>query len=113
MKWVTYDGASARARAPGCSPRTGSTASPPGGTLLPLLGDDGEALAEAALNNIVEHPRLIAQRLERVAAVVGPERVIASTDCGFGTFVGFGRVGSQVAEMKLRAMVEGAALVRA
>jgi 5-methyltetrahydropteroyltriglutamate--homocysteine methyltransferase len=64
------------------------------------------------LNNIVEHPRLIAQRLERVAAVVGPERVIASTDCGFGTFVGFGRVGPRVAEMKLRAMAEGAALVR-
>ncbi len=64
------------------------------------------------LNNIVEHPRLIAQRLERYAAVVGPERVIASTDCGFGTFVGFGRVGAQVAEMKLRAMAEGAALVR-
>jgi 5-methyltetrahydropteroyltriglutamate--homocysteine methyltransferase len=64
------------------------------------------------LNNIVEHPRLIAQRLERYAGVVGPERVIASTDCGFGTFVGFGRVGAQVAEMKLRAMAEGAALVR-
>ena len=65
------------------------------------------------LNNIVEHPRLIAQRLERVAGVVGPDRVIASTDCGFGTFVGFGRVGAQVAEMKLQAIAEGAALVRA
>ncbi|MFC5138731.1 cobalamin-independent methionine synthase II family protein [Actinomycetospora rhizophila] len=64
------------------------------------------------LNNIVEHPRLIAQRLERYAGVVGTDRVIASTDCGFGTFVGFGRVGAQVAEMKLRAMAEGAALVR-
>lgn len=63
------------------------------------------------LNNIVEHPRLIAQRLERYASVVGPERVIASTDCGFGTFVGFGRVGAQVAEMKLRAMADGAALL--
>jgi 5-methyltetrahydropteroyltriglutamate--homocysteine methyltransferase len=63
------------------------------------------------LNNIVEHPRLIAQRLRRYADVVGPERVIASTDCGFGTFVGFGRVGAQVAQMKLQAMAEGAALV--
>lgn len=64
------------------------------------------------LTNIVEHPRLIAQRLERFTAVVGPERVIASTDCGFGTFVGFGRVGTTVAAMKLRAMAEGARLVR-
>ncbi|NMO93587.1 cobalamin-independent methionine synthase II family protein [Actinomycetospora sp. TBRC 11914] len=63
------------------------------------------------LNNIVEHPRLVAQRLRRYADVVGPERVIASTDCGFGTFVGFGRVGAQVAQMKLQAMAEGAALV--
>lgn len=44
---------------------------------------------------------------------MGPDRVVGSTDCGFGTFVGFGRVGAQVAEMKLRAMAEGAALVRA
>jgi 5-methyltetrahydropteroyltriglutamate--homocysteine methyltransferase len=63
------------------------------------------------LNNIVEHPRLIAQRLQRYVDVVGPERVIAGTDCGFGTFVGFGRVGAQVAQMKLTAMAEGAALV--
>jgi 5-methyltetrahydropteroyltriglutamate--homocysteine methyltransferase len=64
------------------------------------------------LNNIVEHPRLIAQRLGRFAEVVGTDRVMASTDCGFGTFVGFGRVGPRVAEMKLAAMAEGAALVR-
>ena len=63
------------------------------------------------LTNIVEHPRLIAERLGRVARLVGPERVIASTDCGFGTFVGFGRVGRQVAEMKLQAIAEGAQLV--
>jgi 5-methyltetrahydropteroyltriglutamate--homocysteine methyltransferase len=63
------------------------------------------------LTNFVEHPRLVAQRLERYARVVGPERVIASTDCGFGTFVGFGQVGARVAEMKLAALAEGAALV--
>jgi 5-methyltetrahydropteroyltriglutamate--homocysteine methyltransferase len=79
------------------------------------VGDDKVLLPGVVdtLTNIVEHPRLIAQRLERFASVVGPERVVASTDCGFGTFVGFGRVGAQVAEMKLRAMAEGAALVRA
>ncbi|GAA4859398.1 cobalamin-independent methionine synthase II family protein [Actinomycetospora straminea] len=64
------------------------------------------------LNNIVEHPRLIAQRLGRFTRVVGTDRVMAGTDCGFGTFVGFGRVGPRVAEMKLRAIAEGAALVR-
>ncbi len=64
------------------------------------------------LTNFVEHPRLVAQRLERYARLVGPERVIASTDCGFGTFVGFGQVGARVAEMKLRALVQGASQVR-
>ena len=63
------------------------------------------------LTNFVEHPRLVAQRLERYARVVGPERVIGSADCGFGTFVGFGQVGARVAEMKLAALAEGAALV--
>lgn len=63
------------------------------------------------LTNFVEHPRLVARRLERYARLVGPERVIASTDCGFGTFVGFGQVGPRVAEIKLQALVEGAAQV--
>ena len=82
----------------------GSLAIPDDKVLMPGVVD--------TLNNIVEHPRLIAQRLERYVAVVGPDRVVASTDCGFGTFVGFGRVGAQVAQMKLRAMADGAALVR-
>ena len=63
------------------------------------------------LTNFVEHPRLVAQRIERFAQYVGPERVIASADCGFGTFVGFGQVGARVAEMKLAALAEGARLV--
>jgi 5-methyltetrahydropteroyltriglutamate--homocysteine methyltransferase len=62
------------------------------------------------LTNFVEHPRLVAQRLERYVRFVGPERVIASADCGFGTFVGFGQVGARVAEMKLQSLVEGARL---
>jgi 5-methyltetrahydropteroyltriglutamate--homocysteine methyltransferase len=65
------------------------------------------------LTNFVEHPRLIAQRLERYTRLVGPERVIASADCGFGTFVGFGQVGARVAELKLQALAEGARLASA
>jgi len=64
------------------------------------------------LTNVVEHPRLVAQRLERYARVVGPDRVLAGTDCGFGTFVGFGQVGARVAELKLEALAQGADGVR-
>jgi len=60
------------------------------------------------LTNFVEHPRLVAQRIERFARLVGPDRVIASADCGFGTFVGFGQVGAQVAARKLESLVAGA-----
>jgi 5-methyltetrahydropteroyltriglutamate--homocysteine methyltransferase len=42
--------------------------------------------------NFVEHPELVAERIERFAAIVGQERVIAGTDCGFSTFAGFGAV---------------------
>ena len=55
--------------------------------------------------DLVEHPRLVAQRIERFARLVGPERVIAGTDCGFG-----GRVHPQIAWAKLRSLVEGARL---
>ena len=47
---------------------------------------------------------------ERFAAIVGRERVIAGTDCGFGTFAGYGKIDPAIAFKKLRAMVEGAAL---
>jgi 5-methyltetrahydropteroyltriglutamate--homocysteine methyltransferase len=59
-------------------------------------------------SNYVEHPELIAQRIERFAAIVGPERVIASTDCGFGTFAGYGKIDPDVTWKKLRALREGA-----
>jgi 5-methyltetrahydropteroyltriglutamate--homocysteine methyltransferase len=59
-------------------------------------------------SNYVEHPELIAQRIERFAGIVGPERVIASTDCGFGTFAGYGKIDPQVTWKKLRALREGA-----
>jgi len=58
--------------------------------------------------NYIEHPLLVAERLCRFAEVVGRERVIAGTDCGFGTFAGFGPVDPDVAYMKLQALTEGA-----
>jgi 5-methyltetrahydropteroyltriglutamate--homocysteine methyltransferase len=60
--------------------------------------------------NFVEHPRLVAQRIERFAGIVGRERVIAGTDCGFGTFAGFGSVHPDIAYAKLASLVEGAAI---
>lgn len=63
--------------------------------------------------NFVEHPELVAQRLGRFVDIVGPERVIAGTDCGFGTFAGFGAVDPEIAFAKLKALAEGAALASA
>lgn len=59
--------------------------------------------------NFVEHPELVAQRIARFTDLVGPERVIAGTDCGFGTFAGFGAVDPDIAYAKLAALAEGAA----
>jgi 5-methyltetrahydropteroyltriglutamate--homocysteine methyltransferase len=58
--------------------------------------------------NFVEHPELVAQRLERFVAIVGPDRVIAGSDCGFGTFAGFGAVDPEIAWAKLASLAEGA-----
>lgn len=58
--------------------------------------------------NFVEHPRLVAERIRRFADIVGRERVIAGTDCGFSTFAGFGAVDEDIVYAKLGAMVEGA-----
>jgi 5-methyltetrahydropteroyltriglutamate--homocysteine methyltransferase len=63
--------------------------------------------------NYVEHPELVAQRLERFTAMVGADRVIASTDCGFGTFAGYGKVDPAVTWKKLRALRAGADLASA
>jgi 5-methyltetrahydropteroyltriglutamate--homocysteine methyltransferase len=60
--------------------------------------------------NYVEHPELVAERLERFANIVGRERVIAGTDCGFGTFAGFGPVDPDIVWMKLKSLVDGAAI---
>jgi 5-methyltetrahydropteroyltriglutamate--homocysteine methyltransferase len=64
-------------------------------------------------SNYVEHPELVAQRIERFAAIVGIERVIASTDCGFGTFAGYGKIDPAVTWKKLRALRAGADLAAA
>ena len=61
-------------------------------------------------SNYVEHPELVAQGVERFAAIVGRERVLAGTDCGFGTFAGFGKLDGEIAYKKLRALADGAAI---
>jgi 5-methyltetrahydropteroyltriglutamate--homocysteine methyltransferase len=67
----------------------------------------------ATTTNYIEHPELVAERLERFAGIVGRERVMAGTDCGFGTFAGFGPVEPEIAYLKLRSLVEGARLASA
>jgi 5-methyltetrahydropteroyltriglutamate--homocysteine methyltransferase len=63
-----------------------------------------------SVSNFVEHPELVAERIGRYAAIVGRERVIASTDCGFGTFAGFGKIDPEICYAKLKTMAEGAAI---
>jgi 5-methyltetrahydropteroyltriglutamate--homocysteine methyltransferase len=70
---------------------------PPGKILMPGVVSHA--------TNLVEHPQLVADRIVRYTAIVGRENVIAGTDCGLG-----GRVHSELAWAKLRALVEGAQL---
>lgn len=72
---------------------------------------DDKILIPGALDtttNFIEHPHLVAERIERFSQIVGKERVIAGTDCGFGTFAGFGAVHPDIAYAKLAALAEGA-----
>ena len=62
----------------------------------------------SSTTNYVEHPLLVAERICRYAEIVGRERVIAGSDCGFGTFAGFGPVDPDVAYLKLQSLAEGA-----
>jgi 5-methyltetrahydropteroyltriglutamate--homocysteine methyltransferase len=64
----------------------------------------------SSTSNYVEHPQWVAERLCLFADLVGRERVMAGTDCGFGTFAGIGKIDPGIAWLKLRALVEGAAL---
>lgn len=60
--------------------------------------------------NFIEHPKLVAERLKKFTSIVGSQRVIAGSDCGFGTFAGFGAIDPDIAYAKLIALAEGAAL---
>lgn len=61
-------------------------------------------------SNYIDHPELVAERITRYTRLVGPERVIAGTDCGFGTFASFRPVDPQVAWAKLASLTDGARL---
>ena len=61
-------------------------------------------------SNFIEHPKLVAERIRRFADIVGRERVIAGTDCGFSTFAGFGAVDQDIVYAKLKSMADGAAI---
>jgi 5-methyltetrahydropteroyltriglutamate--homocysteine methyltransferase len=79
-----------------------------------LLDDDQLIVAGVVdpQTNVIEHPEVISDRLERVVEVVGdPRRVLAGTDCGFETSTGMGAVASDVVWAKLASMAEGAKLV--
>ena len=60
--------------------------------------------------NYIEHPELVAQRIEHYTAIVGPERVMGGTDCGFGTWSGYGAVDPEICWAKLRTLAQGAAI---
>jgi 5-methyltetrahydropteroyltriglutamate--homocysteine methyltransferase len=58
--------------------------------------------------NYIEHPELVAQRILKFTDIVGPERVVAGTDCGFGTWAGFGAIDPDICWAKLRSLADGA-----
>jgi 5-methyltetrahydropteroyltriglutamate--homocysteine methyltransferase len=58
--------------------------------------------------NFIEHPRVVAERIERYANIIGRERVIAGTDCGFSTFAGYGVVDPSIVWAKLKTLADGA-----
>jgi 5-methyltetrahydropteroyltriglutamate--homocysteine methyltransferase len=78
---------------------------PPGKVLVPGVID--------STTNFVEHPELVAQRIEQYAGLVGRENVIAGTDCGFGTSAGRSWVHPEIVWPKLQALAEGARLASA
>ncbi|MFL5862764.1 MAG: cobalamin-independent methionine synthase II family protein [Solirubrobacteraceae bacterium] len=64
-------------------------------------------------SNHVEHPRVVADRLMRLGEIIGKDRLLAGTDCGFDTFIRFSQVDPKVAWLKLRSLVEGAEIASA
>jgi 5-methyltetrahydropteroyltriglutamate--homocysteine methyltransferase len=74
---------------------------------------EGKTLVAGVIDsttNFIEHPELVAERIVRYASVVGPERVVAGVDCGFGTFAGRVQVDTNIVWLKLGSLVEGAKL---
>ena len=77
---------------------------------------DDKILAPGVLDsttNYIEHPELVAQRIGTFVDIVGPERVIAGSDCGFGTWAGFGAVDPDICWAKLHSLAQGARLASA
>jgi 5-methyltetrahydropteroyltriglutamate--homocysteine methyltransferase len=74
---------------------------------------DDKVLAPGVLDsttNYIEHPELVAQRILTYVEIVGPDRVIAGTDCGFGTWAGFGAIDPDICWAKLQSLSQGAQL---
>jgi 5-methyltetrahydropteroyltriglutamate--homocysteine methyltransferase len=63
-----------------------------------------------ATTNFIEHPNLVAERICRYADIVGPDRVLAATDCGFGTWSGFGAIDPDICWAKLASLAAGASI---
>ncbi len=78
---------------------------PEGYTLVPGVLDTS--------SNYVEHPELVAERLERFRDIVGPAQLMAGSDCGFATFAGFGAVDAEIAWAKLESLTEGTQIANA
>jgi 5-methyltetrahydropteroyltriglutamate--homocysteine methyltransferase len=82
--------------------------------VTPLVGDSDKKIVIGAIEtttNYIEHPEVVADRIERVARVIGdPARVIAGTDCGFSTSIGASRVAGDIAWAKIKSLAEGARL---
>ena len=75
--------------------------------------DGGEVIIPGVIShatNLIEHPELVAERIVRLARLVGRENVLAGTDCGFGTFAGYGKIDPAVAWKKLSNLRAGADL---
>ena len=83
--------------------------------LIDLIPDDRILIPGVidSTTNFIEHPEVVAQRIAQFTNLVGRERVIAGTDCGFSTFAGFGAVDPEIVYAKLAALAEGAALASA
>ncbi len=106
---IVLKGRPAGLMVPGANPRHGhewkvwrDVKLPAGKILIPGVID--------STTNFIEHPELVAERIERYAQMVGRENVIAGCDCGFGTFAGRVQVDTNIVWHKLRSLVEGARL---